>query len=232
MLRYLHERSIIYRDLKPENLICDSDGYLKMVDFGASKCLSSFFNKEGVEEHNDEFIERTFTMVGTPHYMAPEMLNHVGYTYSSDYWSFGIILFEIVCGFVPFGYDQTDVFQIYEAIQHAELQFPDDVEDQEIKNLISRLLNRSPDSRIDGTIENLMADPYYLNFDWDALINKTMDPPYVPEGSESGGVTSNRPPQDLKAQIKEGLSEFWSERKQEISRKGTELRARELDKYF
>ena len=74
MLRYLHERSIMYRDLKPENLICDHTGYLKMVDFGTAKCLSSIVNTQGIEENNDENIERTFTMVGTPHYMAPEVL--------------------------------------------------------------------------------------------------------------------------------------------------------------
>ena len=134
MLQYLHERHIIYRDLKPENILCNENGYLRLIDFGTSKALGSIVNKETalLENVSNDSMERTFTMVGTPHYMAPEVLKQSGYSYSADYWSLGkfknlleiwrltknlgILLFEVVCGYVPFGTDETDVYKIYEEI--------------------------------------------------------------------------------------------------------------------
>jgi cGMP-dependent protein kinase len=84
MLHYLHERSIIYRDLKPENLICNEQGYLRLIDLGTAKYLNC--NSDGTEET----LERTFTLIGTPQYMAPEVIKQTGYSYSYDYWSLGI----------------------------------------------------------------------------------------------------------------------------------------------
>lgn len=89
MLEYLHGHGIVYRDLKPENIICQENGYLKMVDFGTSKFL-----KKG----KDGLFRRTFTNVGTPHYSAPEMISGKGYTFSVDYWSLGVFIFELMVG--------------------------------------------------------------------------------------------------------------------------------------
>ena len=94
MMEYLHKHGIVYRDLKPDNIICQEDGYLKMVDFGTAKFLS---------RQKDGLFQRTFTNVGTPHYCAPEMISGKGYTFSADYWSLGVFIYELMVGKV-FGY--------------------------------------------------------------------------------------------------------------------------------
>ena len=108
MFEYLHARDIIYRDLKPENVMIDEQGYPRLIDFGTAKIL------EG----------RTYTIVGTPHYMAPEIITGKGYDYNADYWSLGVVLFEFMCGGVPFGEEEEDPYNIYEAILSAPLRYP------------------------------------------------------------------------------------------------------------
>ena len=97
---YLHHRKIIYRDIKPENILVSENGYIKLIDFGTSKII---FN-------------RTATVIGTPQYMAPEVIMGEGYSFSVDYWSIGICLFEFICGEVPFGEKSTDPKEIYEDV--------------------------------------------------------------------------------------------------------------------
>lgn len=84
VLEYLHNRNLIYRDLKPENLLLDSFGYLKVTDFGFAKYVP----------------DRTFTLCGTPEYLAPEIINSAGHGKAADWWAFGVLLFEMLCGYV------------------------------------------------------------------------------------------------------------------------------------
>ena len=84
VLEYLHNRNLIYRDLKPENLLLDSQGYLKVTDFGFAKYVP----------------DRTFTLCGTPEYLAPEIINSAGHGKAADWWAFGVLLFEMLCGYV------------------------------------------------------------------------------------------------------------------------------------
>jgi cGMP-dependent protein kinase len=93
-LEHLSDRNIVHRDLKPENIMICDDGYPKIIDFGAAKFVSG----------------RTYTIIGTPHYMAPEVLTGRGYNTSIDLWSVGVMLYEFICGVCPFGDDETDAF--------------------------------------------------------------------------------------------------------------------------
>ena len=100
-----------------------------MIDFGTSKFLD--MNKE------ESSYQRTFTVVGTPYYTAPEVISQKGYLFAADYWSLGVMLYEVAIGYVPFGCDETDVFQIYQEILNATLEFPDwFTEDEDCKNVI------------------------------------------------------------------------------------------------
>lgn len=101
-MEYLHTHHIVYRDIKPENVMVDHHGYIRLIDMGTAKILKG----KG----------RTFTIIGTPHYMAPEIINGKGYSYSVDLWSIGICLYEFMCGGVPFAEDAEDPYEIYEEI--------------------------------------------------------------------------------------------------------------------
>ena len=91
-IEYLHSLQIIYRDIKPENIMVDGDGYTKLIDMGTAKRLSLESN-------------RTFTIIGTPHYLAPEIIQGRGYSFPVDVWSIGICLYEFMSGAVPFAED-------------------------------------------------------------------------------------------------------------------------------
>ena len=101
MIEHLHNQKIIYRDLKPENLMLGIDGYLKLVDMGTAKELTI----------EDRF--RTKTIIGTPHYMAPEIITGKGYSFASDLWGLGVIMYELIYGGLPFGENLYDPFKIY-----------------------------------------------------------------------------------------------------------------------
>lgn len=94
-MEYLHTNNIIYRDIKPENIMVDDKGYMRLIDMGTAKFLKG---KGG----------RTYTIIGTPHYMAPEILTGKGYSYAVDLWSIGVCLYEFMCGGVPYAEDADD----------------------------------------------------------------------------------------------------------------------------
>lgn len=165
MFEHLHERDIIYRDLKPENVMVDDEGYPKLIDFGIAKIVQG----------------RTYTVVGTPHYMAPEVIIGKGYGLAADFWSIGVILYEFVCGGVPFGEDEEDPYVIYEKVIERKLIYPSFVDPRlPCKPIIEQFLSKNPAMRTGGSVNNLKAHPWFHGFNWDGLINRQLPTPFKP----------------------------------------------------
>lgn len=156
ILEYLHNQNIIYRDMKPDNIMVDHQGFLKIIDMGTSKVLKG---KHGLGN-------RTFTIIGTPHYMAPEIIYGKGYNCLVDLWSVGICLYEFMCGMVPFGEDAEDPYDIYEEILKKELTYPSYLKDKKAKKLMDQLITKVPEIRLGGSYASLKANPWFENFDW------------------------------------------------------------------
>jgi RAC serine/threonine-protein kinase len=163
-LEYLHKQGIIYRDLKPENLLLTGDGHICMTDFGISK--------EGLDCKDS----RTATFCGTPEYLAPEVLEGKGYGKEVDWWSFGTLMFEMFTGLPPF-YSE-DVQLMYSKIMNAKLKFPSNIPADAV-SLIEGLLERSPAKRL-ADPDAIKAHPYFATIDWDKLAAKELTPPYIP----------------------------------------------------
>lgn len=155
-IEYLHAQSIIYRDLKPENIMVDDKGYMKLIDMGTGKFLKG---KSGGGN-------RTFTIIGTPHYMAPEIITGKGYTTSVDLWSIGICLYEFMCGMVPFGEEAEDPYEIYEEIITKPIKYPSYLKDKRAKRLMDQLINKVAEVRLGGSFASLKANPWFESFDW------------------------------------------------------------------
>jgi cGMP-dependent protein kinase 1 len=102
LLDYLNSKSIAHRDIKPQNIMIDCNGYIKLIDFGTAKKITDF----------------THTVIGTPHYIAPEVLTGKGYSLSCDYWSVGVCMYYIFYGVLPFGNISSDIMEIYKEILH------------------------------------------------------------------------------------------------------------------
>jgi cGMP-dependent protein kinase 1 len=166
ILEYLHDRDIIYRDLKPENIIIDEEGYTKLIDFGISKILNG----------------RTYTIVGTPHYMAPEVIVGKGYNFLADYWSLGVMLYEFLFCSVPFGENEEDPYKVYQKVLEMKLTFPNYLTlKSDTKAMIEQLTSKNPVSRNGGSVQNLKSNPWFSTINWDMLTAKEIPAPYKPK---------------------------------------------------
>lgn len=166
VVEYLQDREIVYRDFKPENIMVDEDGYPKLIDFGTATFVKG----------------RTFTVVGTPHYMAPEVITGKGYGKLADLWSLGVILYEFMCGGVPFGEEEEDPYGIYEQVLRGRLNYPAFCANKlKCKPMIEQLLNRNPVLRTGGSIARLKAHPWLAEVDWDLILSKGERPPFIPK---------------------------------------------------
>jgi len=186
VLEELAERNIVYRDLKPENVMLDAQGYLKLIDFGIAKKL-------------EEGKTKTFTMIGTPHYMAPEVMRGHGYGTEVDIWSFGVMCFEFVCGFLPFADDLDDPTEVCTAVLKEPLSFPSGYRDNMGKQLMQGLLSRQPKKRLGAGMagyEDIKNHEYFkaghnTSTLFTKILGRELDPPCVPPAE----VYS--PPEDL-----------------------------------
>lgn len=163
-LEYLHNSGVLYRDLKPENLLLTSDGHICMTDFGISK--------EGLLSDDD----RTATFCGTPEYLAPEVLEGSGYGKAVDWWSFGTLMCEMLTGLPPFYAE--DVHQMYQQIMTAKLKIPSSVS-SEATDLLEKLLVRDPSARLTEP-EKIKKHPWFSCIDWIKLATKEVKPPFIP----------------------------------------------------
>lgn len=163
-LEYLHAMGVAYRDLKPENLLLDRSGFLKLVDFGFAKRLTD---------------GRTFTQCGTPEYMAPEVLLNEGHGVAVDWWALGILLYEMMAGHPPFR-DRGDEADLCRRIVSAQPTFPSKM-GEEARSLVSRLLCSMPCDRLGSRgAGEVKSHPLLAGVAWKALLACTVRPPLTP----------------------------------------------------
>lgn len=176
-LMFLHSQGIVYRDLKLDNVMLDQYGHCKLLDFGMSKELSGS-------------SLRTRTFCGTPSYISPEIIRELDYDFSVDWWSLGVLMYEMLVGYSPFEAQNLD--KLYEMITNDEVHFPSTLSDR-ARSILEGLLSKDPQSRLgcqimEGYALAIKEHPFFLfkmedgseAHQWEAIEAKRIKPPYRP----------------------------------------------------
>uniref|UniRef100_A0A8B9CRN8 Serine/threonine-protein kinase N3 n=1 Tax=Anser brachyrhynchus TaxID=132585 RepID=A0A8B9CRN8_9AVES len=166
-LQFLHEKKIVYRDLKLDNLLLDAEGFVKIADFGLCK--------EGIG-----FGDRTNTFCGTPEFLAPEVLTDISYTRAVDWWGLGVLIYEMLVGESPFPGDDEE--EVFDSIVNDEVRYPRFLS-AEALSIIRKLLRKCPERRLgagERDAEEIKIQAFFKEIDWDALYARTLKPPFVP----------------------------------------------------
>ena len=161
ILEYLHSYNILYRDLKPENIMIDKEGYPKIADFPCSKIIEN----------------RTYSIVGTPHYMAPEVISGKGYNQTSDYWALGVMIYEFLFNSLPFAPNASDSYSIYQSILSGTVSYPQP--NHSVKPLLDKLFIKNPNQR--GNIKSIKESPWFIGINWDDYISRQITAPKKPK---------------------------------------------------
>ena len=173
-LEYLHAHNIIYRDLKPENILLDRNGHIKITDFGFAKEVQTV----------------TWTLCGTPDYIAPEVITTKPYNKSVDWWSLGVLIYEMLAGYTPF-YDTTPM-KTYEKILQGKVVYPPYFH-PDVVDLLSKLITADLTRRI-GNLQSgsrdIKAHPWFSEVVWERLLAKDIETPYEPPITSGIGDTS------------------------------------------
>jgi serum/glucocorticoid-regulated kinase 2 len=166
-LECLHGFNVIYRDLKPENILLDYSGHIALCDFGLCKL-----------DMKDE--DRTNTFCGTPEYLAPELLLGQGYTKTVDWWTLGVLLYEMLTGLPPFYDENTN--EMYRKILSEPLHFPGpEIVPPAAKDILTKLLNRKPEQRLGANgASEIKAHPFFHSIDWRKLLQRKYEPTFKP----------------------------------------------------
>ncbi|CAL1285721.1 unnamed protein product [Larinioides sclopetarius] len=161
-LEHLHSLGIIYRDLKPENILLGEDGHICLTDFGL--CKESLNN------------EKAFSFCGTVEYMAPEVINRRGHTTAADWWSFGVLMFEMLTGSLPFR--SSNKKETMNQILRARLQMPQYLSEP-AQSLLRCLFKRNPDNRLASGLE-IKCHAFFASINFEKLLRKEIKPPFIP----------------------------------------------------
>ncbi|XP_055841412.1 ribosomal protein S6 kinase 2 beta [Episyrphus balteatus] len=165
-MNHLHQLGIIYRDLKPENILLDEHGHIALTDFGLSK------------QPLDG--SKTYSFCGTVEYMAPEIVNRKGHDFAADWWSFGVLMYEMLTGNLPF--HGTSRQETMNQILRTKLGMPENLS-PEAQSLLRALFKRNPQNRLGAGpngIDDIKAHPFFATIDWDGLVRKDVRPPFIP----------------------------------------------------
>ena len=181
-LEYLHNLHVVYRDIKPENVLLDGGGHLKLTDFGFAKRLN----------------KRTWTMCGTPEYMAPEIVENKGHGFGADWWSLGVFLFEIRSGFTPFS--SSSEVETYQKIYMGDYRFPsspkfDDVEVAFVEDLLRLDAADRLGSRRAGSVE-VIRHGYFKSLDVSAMRALAVPSPFADLVHPEGDIGHLNPPKE------------------------------------
>jgi serine/threonine protein kinase len=167
-LGHLHSLGFVYRDLKPENILLDAEGHIKLTDFGL------------VKTNLDTALSTTSTFCGTPQYIAPEMLDQKPYTKAVDWWSLGVILYEMLIGIPPFS--NQNLNRLYRSIRNDPIRFPESVS-PEAQDLLLGLLDRNPLRRLGarrGGERDILAHPFFAGLNREAVLKREVVPEWAP----------------------------------------------------
>lgn len=173
MFEYLHSKNIVYRDLKPENILLDSEGYLNLTDFGFAKIIDG----------------RTYTLCGTPEYIAPEILLNKGHGKSVDWWTLGILIYEMMLGYTPFVDD--DPMVIYQRVLKCKIKFPTGFSPN-TKSLIKHLLTTDLSKRYGNLkrgVQDIKDHRFFKDIVFEDLLARKTKMRYIPNIKDKSDVS-------------------------------------------